>query len=134
MKVWSLETSYSKHVELFPSPPQRAGSAAFPASCPSPAAGGERERAIVHVPPPQRPTCISSYLSCVPPLHLKGSNVPSSASAWQDPQGSRPWVGVPKVMCFQGRLPASPVQLHAQRNNLKAEWRLFPLKCMRTGS
>lgn len=44
-EVCSLETSYSKHVELFPSPPQRAGSAAFPASCPSPAAGGERERA-----------------------------------------------------------------------------------------
>ena len=36
----------------------------------------------------------SSYLP-VPPPHLKGSNLPSSASAWQDPRGSWPQVGVP---------------------------------------
>lgn len=36
----------------------------------------------------------SSYLP-VPLPHLKGSNVPSSASVWQDPQGSRPRVSVP---------------------------------------
>lgn len=75
----------------------------------------------------------SSYLP-TPPPHLKGSNVPSSASAWQDPQGSQPRVGVPGgLRVSNGGLPASPVQLCAQRGNLKAEWRLFPLKCKTDG-
>lgn len=37
----------------------------------------------------------SSYLP-IPPPHLKGSNVPSSVSAWRDPRGSQPQVCVPR--------------------------------------
>lgn len=130
MKVCSLETSYSKHVELFPSPPRRAGSAAFPAGCPSPATGGGRERA----PSPCATTTTTNmhlyYLSCVPPPHLKGSNVPNSASAWQDPQGSHPWAVSPGGLCvseggflraqcsfvprgqFKGRVETVPPQMY----------------------
>lgn len=38
----------------------------------------------------------------MPLPHLKGSNVPSSASVWQDPQGSRPWVSPEGFCVFKG--------------------------------
>lgn len=133
MKYVALKLVIVNMLSCFPPlPRERAQQHSQPAA-PRPPQEERGSVLQVHVPPPQRPTCISSYLSCVPPPHLKGSNVPSSASAWQDPQGSHPglvspgrYVFLREASCepraascseeqFKDRVETVPPQMHENR-------------------